>query len=302
MDRRISYQIDEKHHNMLVGHFLKERGISHAVQIQLKKDPEGIKKNNVHAWINETLAVGDRLDIFLKETEASEHIEPTPSHLKVLYEDEDLLVINKAYNTPIHPSVNNHGNTLANHVMYFSQQKGERYPFRCINRLDRDTTGVTLIAKNQISASVLSKQVAEQQIEKIYIAFVEGITEECGTIELPIGRGEGSIIVRKIDRIAGQHAVTHYERLETFNIDNSPVSVVALHLETGRTHQIRVHMAAIGHPLIGDFLYNKNEHMFNRQALHVSQCCFSHPISGEPLCIKAPMYEDMEDLLPHKNV
>lgn len=217
--------------------------------------------------------------------------------LDILYEDEDLLVINKPYDTPIHPSVNNYDNTLANGVMHYYKEQNKSYVFRCINRLDRDTTGVTIIAKNLLSASILSNKIKERSLGRTYIAFVEGITEEKGTINLPIGREEGTIIKRKIDEKEGKTAVTYYVRLATFHIEGKEVSAVALKLETGRTHQIRVHMAAIGHPLLGDFLYNENNTMLTRQALHAAQCTFKHPISGEDQCITAPLPKDMKRLI-----
>jgi 23S rRNA pseudouridine1911/1915/1917 synthase len=227
----------------------------------------------------------------------SENIVPKQYALDILYEDEDILVLNKPYDTPIHPSINNYDNTLANGVMYYCQQQNELYPFRCINRLDRDTTGITIIAKNLISASVLSKRVKEQQLSKTYIAFVEGMTAEQGTINLPIGRMEGSTIKRTIDEKEGKQAVTHYRRLQVLEVEGKAVSVVELQLETGRTHQIRVHMTFIGHPLLGDFLYNENNHMLKRQALHVAECMFTHPISGEYIKITAPLSNDMQRLL-----
>ena len=217
--------------------------------------------------------------------------------LDILYEDEDILVVNKPYDTPIHPSVNNYNNTLANGVVHYYQQQNKPYIFRCINRLDRDTTGVTILAKNLISASILSKRMKERGLSRTYVAFVEGITKEEGTIDLPIGREEGTIIKRKIDEKEGKHAVTHYCKLEELQVEGKAVSVVALQLETGRTHQIRVHMASIGHPLLGDFLYNESNHMLTRQALHAASCAFYHPITGEYKRITAPLPKDMEMLM-----
>lgn len=297
MTRRIQYKIEEKHNGKCISMFLKEKEYSRAVIIELKKTKTGIQKNGTWAGVNEILNTGDILEICLKEQGASENIVPKELQLDILYEDEDILVVNKPYDTPIHPSVNNYNNTLANGVVHYYQQQNKPYIFRCINRLDRDTTGVTILAKNLISASILSKRMKERGLSRTYVAFVEGITKEEGTIDLPIGREEGTIIKRKIDEKEGKHAVTHYCKLEELQIEGKAVSVVALQLETGRTHQIRVHMASIGHPLLGDFLYNESNHMLTRQALHAASCAFYHPITGEYKRITAPLPKDMAMLM-----
>lgn len=299
MIRRLQYQIEEQHNGKCIGTFLKEKEYSRAVLIELKKTKTGIRKNGVWACVNEIVKTGDIIDICLTEQGSSENIIPTKCALDILYEDEDILVVNKPYDTPIHPSVNHYDNTLANGVIYYYHQQDMPYVFRCINRLDRDTTGVTIIAKNLISASILSKRMKERGLSRTYVAFVEGITREEGTIDLPIGREEGTIIKRKIDEKEGKRAVTHYCRLEVLHVEGKAVSVVALQLETGRTHQIRVHMAAIGHPLLGDFLYNESNHMLTRQGLHAAECAFYHPITGEYKRITAPFPEDMRMLMQH---
>lgn len=299
MTRRIQYKIEEQHNGKGIGMFLKEKEYSRAVIIELKKTKTGIRKNGVWAGVNETVKTGDILEICLTEEASSENIIPKEGTLDILYEDEDILVVNKPYDTPIHPSVNHYDNTLANGVMYYYHQQDKPYTFRCINRLDRDTTGVTILAKNLISASILSKRMKERGLCRTYVAFVEGITKEEGVIDLPIGREEGTIIKRKIDEKEGKRAVTHYRRLEVIHVEGKAVSIVALQLDTGRTHQIRVHMAAIGHPLLGDFLYNESNRMLTRQALHAIECTFYHPITGEYMKITAPIPKDMTMLMPH---
>lgn len=297
MTRTIQYKIEEQHNGKCISMFLKEKEYSRAVIIELKKTKTGIQKNGTWAGVNEILITGDILEICLTEKGSSENIVSRELQLDILYEDEDILVVNKPYDTPIHPSVNNYNNTLANGVVHYYQQQNKPYIFRCINRLDRDTTGVTILAKNLISASILSKRMKERGLSRTYVAFVEGITKEEGTIDLPIGREEGTIIKRKIDEKEGKHAVTHYCKLEELQVEGKAVSVVALQLETGRTHQIRVHMASIGHPLLGDFLYNESNHMLTRQALHAASCAFYHPITGEYKRITAPLPKDMAMLM-----
>lgn len=299
MTRKLQYKIDAQHHNKSIGLFLKEKNYSRGVLIELKKTKMGIRKNGVWAGVNEILKTGDVLDICIIEETSSENILPKASELNILYEDEDILVVNKSYDTPIHPSINHYDNTLANYVAYYYHQQNNPYIFRCINRLDRDTTGITIIAKNLLSASILSKSMHEHGIGRTYIAFVEGVTKEKGTIDLPIVREEGTIIKRKVDEKAGKRAITHYQRLEVIPIKGKEVSIVALRLETGRTHQIRVHMTSIGHPLLGDFLYNKECHILTRQALHAAECTFYHPITETYQRITASLPKDMAMLIPY---
>lgn len=299
MTRKLQYKIEEQHSGKRIGMFLKEKEYSRAILIELKKTKTGIMKNGVWAGVNEIIKTGDILDICLTEQAFSENIVPRKCALDILYEDEDILVLNKPYDTPIHPSINNYDNTLANGVMYYYKEQNKPYVFRCINRLDRDTTGATIVAKNLLSASILSKRVNEHQLSRTYLAFVEGITREEGTIDIPIGRAEGTIIKRRIDEKEGKRAVTHYRRLEVIQVEGKEVSIIALQLGTGRTHQIRVHMSYIGHPLLGDFLYNEKNHMLTRQGLHSAEIGFDHPITGEYMKVTAPIPKDMEMLMQH---
>lgn len=297
MIRELQYKIEDEHNGKSIGMFLKEKDYSRGVVIALKKVQSGIRKNGACAGVNEILCTGDTLEICLTEDSVSENIVPRACELDILYEDEDIMVLNKPYDMPIHPSINNYDNTLANGVMYYYEKQNKLYVFRCINRLDRDTTGVTIVAKNMLSASILSNRVKERSLSRVYIAFVEGEIDESGKVDLPIGRVQGSIIKRQVDEQEGKYAITHYRRLDILELQEKKVSIVALQLETGRTHQIRVHMSAIGHPLIGDFLYNEDNQMLTRQALHAAQCGFYHPITGEYMLITAPLAKDMKNFL-----
>lgn len=298
MARKLQYQMTTQDDGKSIATFLKEKEYSRAVLVELKKKKTGITKNNEWACVNELLHSGDVLDICLEESESSDQILPVESNLDILYEDEDILILNKASDTPIHPSVNNYDNTLANQVSYYYKMQNKPFVFRCMNRLDRDTTGVTILAKNLLSAAILSRQVKERTLSRTYLALVEGKTNEEGVIDLPIGREEGTVIKRCVDKEAGKEAVTHYRRLQVIEQNGSLISLVALKLETGRTHQIRVHMSAIGHPLLGDFLYNENNQMMTRQALHSAKVRFYHPITGELISITAPIPKDMNQLIP----
>lgn len=300
MIRKLEYRMEECHNGKTIQEFLKEREYSRAILVELKKTKTGITKNGTWACVNEMLSTGDILGIEVAEEESSENVVPRKVNLDILYEDEDILVVNKPYDMPIHPSVNNYDNTLANGVAYYYKSQNIPYVFRCINRLDRDTTGATVIAKNMLSAGILSKQVKERRLKRTYLALVEGITKEEGVIDLPIGREEGTVIKRKVDEIEGKHAVTHYKRQQVIKADGQDVSLISLQLETGRTHQIRVHMSYIGHPLLGDFLYNEGNKMLTRQALHSYKICFDHPVTGEHMEITAPLPKDMQGLLQAK--
>ena len=194
---------------------------------------------------------------------------------------------------PVHPSIGNYTNTLANGIAAYLEAKGEICPFRCINRLDRDTSGALILAKNALSAAVLSVQMRNRQIRRTYLAVVQGITHKSGTITAPISRVTDSVIERHVDFQNGESAVTHYQRLETKN----NLSLLEIHLETGRTHQIRVHMGYIGHPLPADYLYNPVYDTFKRQPLHSLQLEFRHPITGQEMCLMAPVPEDISKFL-----
>jgi len=212
----------------------------------------------------------------------------------IVYEDDDIIVVDKPANTPIHPSQNNFDNSLANGLAYYYKEKGIPFVFRCMNRLDRDTTGLVLLAKNMFSSCVLSDMVKNRDIHREYLAVVEGKLDSSGTIDAPIARKEGSVIERCIDFANGQKAVTHYRLLE----HKDGYSLASIVLETGRTHQIRVHMKHIGHPLPGDFIYNPNYDHITRQALHSYKLEFVHPITKKAMEFTAPLPQDMKSLFP----
>ncbi|MBQ8662382.1 MAG: RluA family pseudouridine synthase [Eubacterium sp.] len=291
MKRAITYEITEKHHNKTIQQFLKDTGYSHAVIVQLKKTEEGILKNGIWSYVNDKLSAGDTLHVHWKEESLSDNIVPVDLPFHVVYEDEDILVVNKPANMPIHPSMNNYDNTLANAAMYYFQQKGESFTYRCINRLDRDTSGLTILAKNMLSGGILAKHSGLREIKREYVAIVSGNTPAAGTIDVPIARLDGSTIERCVDFEKGEHAVTHYWKL-AYDAEKN-LSLIRLKLETGRTHQIRVHMKYAGFPLIGDFLYNPDYRYIQRQALHSVALTFVHPITGEEMHFEAPLPADM---------
>lgn len=311
MERILNYTIEPDAAGWSILRFLHEQHYSRAVMIQLKKTKNGILCNHEWAYVNQKLKEGDLLSIRLLEPEETDpvlsqnepptaaalfkkiHLQPVRLPAAILYEDEDLLVINKPPGMPIHPSMGHDSNTLANAVCYHALQRQEFYPYRCINRLDRDTSGLTIIAKNAYSSCILYEQMRERRIRRIYYALVQGHTPPEGTVNAPIARKEGSIIARTVDFSAGEPAVTHFQTLACRN----GISFVKLWLDTGRTHQIRVHFSYIGHPLLGDFLYHPTDSRMERQALHAGELSFRHPVSGKELMFSAPLPKDLQQVL-----
>lgn len=289
MDRIFHYQITENEWGTTVLDFLRKKGFSRHILSSMKADKEALTRNGQRIGGREQLLAGDYFRVRLLETVDSDGIIPVSMPLSILYEDEDILVINKPADMPVHPSIGNYTNTLANGVAAYLDAKDEHSPFRCINRLDRDTSGALILAKNAFSAAVLSTQMRNRQIRRTYLAVVEGITPPNGTISAPISRVDDSVIERHVDFLHGEPAVTHYERLETKNEH----SLLEIHLETGRTHQIRVHMGYIGHPLPADYLYHPVYDCFKRQPLHSLQLEFRHPVTDKSMCLLAPVPEDM---------
>ena len=291
MERIFEYQITAAEEGRKIGDFLREKGYSRHLLRRLKETEDGLLRNAQPTFTTVALKAGDRIRVrLLEKAEGSEAIMPAPLPFEIVYEDEDLLVVNKPADMPIHPSFQNHGNTLADALTWHYQQHGEDFVYRCINRLDRDTTGLLIVAKHLLSASILSDMVGKREIHREYLAIVKGIPPENGTISAPIGRKKGSAILREVNFETGEPAVTHFARLEIRN----GLSLVSLKLETGRTHQIRVHMGYIGCPLIGDYLYYPECSRISRQALHSHRLSFLHPITGKALSFTAPLPEDME--------
>ena len=293
MKRIFNYKIPIEFEGQTLLSYLKAKEYSGPIITHLKRTENGILLNNVWGRVRDVLHKDDILTIQLIENESSENIVPTNLPLDIVYEDEDIMVINKAADTPIHPSQGNYDNTLANAVAYYFHGKGESFTYRCINRLDRDTTGLLILAKHMYSASILSNMVQNREIHREYLAVATGEVPAGGTIIAPIGRVDGSTIERQVDEKNGEYACTHYKTLLTKN----GYSLVSLKLETGRTHQIRVHMKYIGHPLLGDFLYNPDYSVISRQSLHSHKLKFKHPITKEELEFVAELPKDMSSII-----
>ena len=297
MERTLTYIADNSIAPLPVSRFLKQKGFSSQNLVQLKKNPDAVLVGGVPCFMNHVLQPGDTLTLHIREERSSEKIPPVDLPLDIVYEDADLMVINKSAGMPIHPSMNNYYNSMANALAYYFEQQNCPFVFRCINRLDRDTSGLTIVAKHYVSAGMLSAMIANKAasgITREYLAIVKGSVQPPeGTITAPLGRKEGSIIERTVDFEKGESAVTHYKVLD----EKNGYSLVSLILETGRTHQIRIHMKYLGYPLIGDYLYHPDMERIQRQALHAWKLTFQHPITGETLAFTAPLPEDMAAVL-----
>lgn len=290
MNRNIDYIIDEDSAGLRVEQFLRRKRYSGQNLSEIKRMPKSILVNGVHYYMRQELSKGDHLQVRICETKNSEKIPPTNLPLDIIYDDEDLLVLNKPAGMPIHPSLNNYTNSIANALAYYFQSQGKPFIFRCCNRLDRDTSGLTIVSKHLVSGSILSDMTKYREVHREYLAIARGsVTPSEGTIQAPLGRKDGTIIERTVDWEHGEDAVTHYKVVKEANGH----SLVSLRLETGRTHQIRIHMKYLGYPLIGDYLYNPDMEYMTRQALHSHHMEFTHPITGEHMSFTAPLPEDM---------
>ncbi len=236
---------------------------------------------------------GDVITILLPEEASDFPAEPIPIY--PVYEDDDILVINKQPGFVVHPTKGHPVHTIANGIMQYMTDTNQSFKIRFINRLDMNTSGLLAIGKNSHSQDELTKQMKEHTVEKHYTAIVKGIIkEDFGTVDAPIGRPDAESVCRGVME-NGYPSITHYHVLERYE---KGYSLVELHLETGRTHQIRVHMSHIGHPVLGDHLYGgENPWLIERQALHAKKLSFDHPITKKRINLEAPLPEDMENAI-----
>jgi 23S rRNA pseudouridine1911/1915/1917 synthase len=270
----------------LSSRFIKSSGISGKISV-----------NGKVAKLNHRINSNDKIEIDMKKDE-HQNIEPEKMELEVVYEDIDLIVISKRPGMVVHPTRGYPLGTLANGVLYYFKEKGEKCIVRLVSRLDMDTSGLIIIAKNQFSHMALARDMQDKDLqgtfEKSYMAIVHGnMQSKSGTIDLPIGKPDEESIKREVCT-DGQKSITHYEVIESFKNGD----LVKMTLETGRTHQIRVHLSHIGHPIYGDSLYgNEESHYIDRQALHAYKLIIPHPRTGEELTLMTDLPEDMKNLV-----
>lgn len=261
-------------------------GISYRTVLALKQVENGVTADGRLLRTIDRVRAGQQVEIHLPEDrerpqEASGQIVP------VAYEDDDLLIFDKPAEMPVHPSAGHATGTLANASAAYLAAKGERVTFRPVNRLDRNTTGLVVTAKNAYAAARLAGKV-----DKFYYAVVQGTLTGNGVIDAPLRRKEGYGIRREIGE-GGETAVTHWESLAC----GEGHTLLKVHIETGRTHQIRAHFSSLGYPLAGDDMYDGSLALIARQALHCAEIWFTHPVSGEALRLSSPLPEDFRKLL-----
>lgn len=278
--RKLEFEVTTKYDGKNVLAVLVSEGTSKRLITKLKQIPDGITKNGVHCKTVDIVKTGDVIAISLEDTKV---LEANPDLcVPIIYEDSDVIVFDKPPSMPVHPSHKHQGDTLGN----FFACHCEGLTFRPINRLDRDTSGLCAVAKNRFSAMKL-----QESLEKTYFAIACGKITKSGTIDAPIARMGDSIITRCVSE-KGQQAVTHYEVTQT----TEKYTLLKVKLETGRTHQIRVHFSHIGFPLAGDEMYDGNVTKIKRQALHCGELSFLHPVSHVKINLSSEIPQDMQVL------
>ena len=283
------FVVDAGSEGRLLRSFLQERGVSATLLAKLKRRENGILQNGVSVTVRAILHEGDLIDLAIEDREESPHVAPRDLPVEILLRTADLTVANKPCNMPTHPSHGHHEDTLANALAFHLSTPDAPYRPRFINRLDRNTTGVVLVANHALAAISLSRAMVEGKIKKSYLALVHGRVENACRLETGIRRREQSVILREVcAKEEGELAVTEVIPLAAC----AEFSLVHLIPHTGRTHQLRVHMAHLGHPLLGDEFYGIADD-FPRHALHARHLEFPVPQTGERVLVSAPIPEDM---------
>lgn len=285
--------IEDEYDGMLVREYLRTvRAFSRRI-LKAVKDEGIILQNGESVTVRSVLKKGDTLEVNMPVESPGKNMTPHFIPLDIVFEDDDVLVINKPAGISTIPSRLHSERSLAHGILYYYREKGLPYTVHIVTRLDKDTSGLLLVAKHRFSHSLLSRDQKGKGVSRQYKALAEGyLKQKSGTIYAPIGRKETSIIEREV-REDGQEAITHYEVIEEL----SGFSFVRIHLDTGRTHQIRVHFSHIGHPLLGDDLYGGSTRYMKRQALHCDRLSFVHPITREKMTFTIPLPEDMANVL-----
>ncbi len=286
---------DDKYFNIkeiLKNHF----EVSERLLAKLKRNQK-IFLNNEPTYVSKEVSLGDLIVVDLDYEEETENIVPAKISLEILYEDEAFLIVNKPFGMPVHPSILHFEDSLSNGIKYYFNLKGIHKKIRPVNRLDKDTSGIVIFAKNEYIQESLIRQMKNNIFKKEYLAILDGFIENnFGTINAPISRKNGSIIEREINK-NGDIAITHYKLIKNFEKNDQNLSLVNFELETGRTHQIRLHSKYLKHPIIGDTLYGKSSNLISRQALHAYKVNFIHPLTKKEFCLEIDLPDDMKQIV-----
>lgn len=313
MERYLEFSIDEQTTEITIEAFLKKNaGLTKRQISQAKFRPDGITKNGIRCRVTETAYPGDVIRICLEKAQtASAHLVSAPSFpLNILYEDADILAVNKPAGMVTHPTGMHYADSLSNIVVGYFREKNEQICVRPVGRLDQETSGIVVFAKNQVAASRLQSARSPYKIHKQYLAIVSGalpvdMPDVWHTIDLPLIQDPKNHLKMKTATDFPSHfsalsgkiktAVTHYHTL----FSSQDWSLITLKLDTGRTHQIRVHMASVEHPLLGDTLYQKEvtELPFQRAALHAWRVSFQHPFCKKMISLEAPLPQDFHNII-----
>lgn len=287
---KLSYTVKQNDSYINVLDVLKNEFLLSARLITKLKQSNNIFLNEEITYTKKLVYANDVVSVLIDFVEDNSNIVATNIPLDIIYEDEYLLAINKPANMPVHPSMLHYEVTLSNAVKYYFDTLNLKRKIRIVNRLDKDTSGIVIFAKNEYIQECLIKQMKTKELKKEYLAIVTGyLQKKSNTLCFPISRKESSIIERTVNP-NGDIAITHYNVLK----EQNNLSLVHVFLETGRTHQIRVHFSHINHPILGDTLYGTSSSLINRQALHSYKITFLHPISKQVLTLESPIPNDMK--------
>ncbi len=287
MGRKITYKIEQNDDGKKVIELLKRYGYSHRLTTKLKQSPDGLMLNSQHIRTIDRVKSGDTLEINMPPDNSESVSIPVEMPLDILYEDDDIMVINKPAMLAVHESHNHLADTLSNAVAFHLKKENKPSVFRAVGRLDKGTSGLMVCALNRYSASKLSGK-----IYKEYLAIASGVFHGEGTIDAPIFRPDPIITVRTVDP-RGEKAVTHWKAIKT----DGENTLLRIHLETGRTHQIRVHFSHLSAALVGDTMYGKPDERISHQALHCCYCKFTHPVTNEILEFEKDMPQEMKNII-----
>ncbi|MDR3539864.1 MAG: RluA family pseudouridine synthase [Desulfosporosinus sp.] len=296
MKKYDKYTVDTEHEGLTVETYLRQIVQCSARRLQKLTRAKGILLKGRNVFLQKKVKAGDILQVLVM-TDQAYGVRPEAGEISVLFEDAQIIVLDKAAGQLVHPAGQTEGGTLANFLAHYYQTKGILMTVRPLHRLDRDTSGCVAFAKDARTQTEMEQQLQSGSFKRTYLTLVQGLLDRDGVINEPIGHSPGRPNRRMI-RPEGDQAITYFRTVRTL----SAASLLELSLATGRTHQIRVHLEHIGHPIIGDGMYGKRSSLIGRQALHASSLCFIHPRTAQVVSVKAPFPADMARVIEVLNV